>query len=178
VNVGIVIADAARRRALANVGAATVADGIVRETAEMGALDRLEPIAGVAPIAHRVSRRAGDGWLLIGDAAGFIDPFTGEGLHRALVSARLGAAAVEAALAGRAGALADYDAAMERRFRAKDLVSRVVQLFVTQPTLFDYAARRLARRPAMRMRMGLLMGDLVPASSGFDPLFLATLLAP
>ena len=35
-------------------------------------------------------------WLLVGDAAGFLDPFTGEGLHRALVSTELAAAAIEA----------------------------------------------------------------------------------
>ena len=37
------------------------------------------------------ARRAGPGWLLVGDACGFLDPFTGEGLHRALVSAELAA---------------------------------------------------------------------------------------
>jgi len=50
---------------------------------------RLTPIRGAAPIGHRVSSVAGDGWLLIGDAAGFIDPFTGEGnLSRTALGAR------------------------------------------------------------------------------------------
>ena len=38
---------------------------------------RLTPIRGAAPIGHRVTRAAGPGWLLVGDAAGFVDPFTG-----------------------------------------------------------------------------------------------------
>ena len=67
---------------------------------------------------------------------------------------------------------------MRRRFRAKDLLSWVVQLFVSQPALLDYAARRLANRPGPRSRMGLVMGDLVPASQAFDPRFLAALIAP
>ncbi len=58
---------------------------------------RLTPIRGAAPIGHRVSAPAGPGWLLVGDAAGFVDPFTGEGIHRALRSAR---AAADAILAG------------------------------------------------------------------------------
>ena len=36
-----------------------------------------------------------------GDAAGFLDPFTGEGLHRALVSAELAGAAIGARSRGR-----------------------------------------------------------------------------
>ena len=124
-----------------------------------------------------MTRRAGRGWLLVGDAAGFIDPFTGEGLHRALVSARLGAQAVEWELRGRP-ALGDYDASMRRQFLAKDLLSWLVQLFLARPGLFDYAARRAAARPVVRARIGLLMGDLAPASGAFDPRFMAALLAP
>jgi flavin-dependent dehydrogenase len=54
-----------------------------------------DDIAGASPLGSRVARRAGAGWLVVGDAAGFLDPFTGEGLHRALVSARLASAARE-----------------------------------------------------------------------------------
>ena len=128
-----------------------------------------------------MTRRAGAGWFLVGDAVGFLDPFTGEGLHRALVSTELAAAAIRAALdrperADRAAAA--YDRAMRRRFAAKDAVSWLVQAFLARPAAFEYAARRLAARPDVRATMGLVMGDLVPASRGLDPRFLASLLAP
>jgi flavin-dependent dehydrogenase len=113
----------------------------------------------------------------VGDAAGFLDPFSGEGIHRALVSARLAAAA----LTGRSGRpkdLSAYDRAMRQRFAAKDLVSLIVQVFLAQPALFDYAARRLANRPASRETLGLVMADLVSARRALDPRFLAALLAP
>ncbi len=55
---------------------------------------RLTPIRGASPIGHRVASAAGPGWMLIGDAAGFIDPFTGEGIYRALRSARAAAEAL------------------------------------------------------------------------------------
>ena len=45
---------------------------------------------------------AGQGWALIGDAAGFVDPITGEGIHYAMKSADLLAEALE-------GDLAHYD---------------------------------------------------------------------
>ena len=53
---------------------------------------------------------------------------------------------------------------MTARFRSKDALSLLVQAFLARPTLFDYAARRLAGRDRVRETMGLVMGDLVPAS--------------
>ena len=143
-----------------------------------------ERIAGAVPLGGRVTRRAGPGWFLVGDAAGFLDPFTGEGLHRALVSTELAATAIQAALssgdshAERERAADAYDRAMRRRFASKDAISWLVQSFLARPGLFEYAARRLADRPDLRATMGLVMGDLVPASRGLDPRFLAALLAP
>jgi flavin-dependent dehydrogenase len=178
VNVGIVLAGAAWRTVLARHGARAATDSVLRRVWHEGPREPLDHVAGVSPIGQRVTRRAGPGWVLVGDAAGFVDPFTGEGLHRALVSARLASTAVDTYLRGGSGALADYDAAMTRRFRAKDLVSWVVQGFVAQPRLFDYATARLARRPALRDRFGRVMGDLAPPTDALDPRFLAALLAP
>jgi menaquinone-9 beta-reductase len=137
-----------------------------------------DAIAGAWPLGHRVTRRAGRGWLLVGDAAGFLDPFTGEGIHRALVSAELATRAIHATLAGETGALDAYARAMQRRFLAKDAVSWLVQGFLARPALFDYAARRVAGRPAVRATMGRVMGDLDPAARALDPRYLASLLAP
>ena len=117
------------------------------------------------------------GLVAVGDAAGFLDPFTGEGLHRALVSARLAAGVV----LGNEGLATDtmaYDRAMRRRFRAKDLVSLLVQAFLARPLLFEYAARRLADREPVRETLGQVIGDLVPASRALDPRLLGRLLAP
>lgn len=140
--------------------------------------ERCDPIEGAAPIGHRVARRHGPGWLLVGDAAGFLDPFTGEGLHRALVSARLAAVAIDLHLGGDPGALAAYDRAMTAWFRSKDAVSILVQAFLGQPASFEYAARRLAARSGIRETMGLVMGDLVPASQALNPRFVTALLRP
>jgi flavin-dependent dehydrogenase len=54
-------------------------------------------IPGLAPETLDARRAAGDGWALLGDAAGFADPVTGEGIFYALRSAELFA---EAFLAG------------------------------------------------------------------------------
>jgi flavin-dependent dehydrogenase len=187
VNVGIVLGRS-WRAALAREGRRAVVDSIVADippTEEDSASWRdgepTDTIEGAWPLGHRVTRRAGRGWLLVGDAAGFLDPFTGEGLHRALVSTEVAAAAIEAyARGGRntTGAFDAYERAMQRRFRTKDVVSWLVQGFLGSPALFEYAARRLADRPGVRATMGLVMGDLVPASRALDPRYLASLLAP
>ena len=108
----------------------------------------------------------------------FLDPFTGEGLGRALRSAALAVEAIDRHLDGDRGALAHYDRSLARRTRAKDAVSLLVQGFLEAPRGFDYAARRLAIRPMVRETMGLVMGDLVPATRALDPRFIAALLRP
>jgi flavin-dependent dehydrogenase len=143
----------------------------------------LDPIEGAWPLGTRAARRSGPGWLLVGDAAGFLDPFTGEGLHRAIVSAELAAAAVTKALAGddvaaRARILRAYDRQMTARFAAKDAVSRIVQAFLARPTLFEYACRRLASRDGLRATLADVLGDLAPARQALDPRYLGAVLRP
>jgi flavin-dependent dehydrogenase len=181
VNVGIVLGRRWFER-IRTIGAHAVALEILVGLPDHGrpfSPQVLDRVAGVSPLGRSVTRRAGDGWLLVGDAAGFLDPFTGEGLHRAVVSAQLAAeAVVESLHAARGDRLAAYHEAMRRTFATKDLVTRIVQAFVARPGLFEYAARRLADRPNSRDTMGLVIGDLLPASRGLEPRFLASLLRP
>jgi flavin-dependent dehydrogenase len=187
VNIGIVLGPSWRPALVAD-GAPAVAARIVAaipptpaDPGRWRAGQPLDHVAGAWPLGHRVTRRAGPGWLLVGDAAGFLDPFTGEGLHRALVSVELAAAAIQAVLRGRApraAAFGAFDRAMQRRFLAKDAVSWLVQGFLGYPAAFEYAARRVASRDDVRATMGLVMGDLVPAARALEPRYLARLLAP
>jgi menaquinone-9 beta-reductase len=183
VNVGIVLGRSwfarLRRSGGWPVARAILAGLPVPEDAALSQGEPLDRVAGVTPLGHAVGRRAGDSWLLVGDAAGFLDPFTGEGIHRAIVSATLAAESIDAVLGGRPGAeLAAYERGMRSRFATKDAVSRIVQGFLGRPTLFEYAARRLAARSAVRETMGLVIGDLAPAGRVLDPRYLASLLAP
>jgi len=190
VNIGIVLGESWRPH-LAREGAQVVTRSIaeavepITDDAATWRFGRLcDSIVGASPLGHRITKRAGttgprgQGWALIGDAAGFLDPFTGEGLHRALVSAELAAQALLVEADRRTSALAAYDRQMRRRFLAKDAVSWLVQAFLARPPLFDYAARRVASRGGVRATMGLVMGDLVPAGRALDPRYLAALLAP
>ena len=177
-NVGMALPMDDRRPAAERFDAAIASLPAVAE--RLRASERLTRISGVAPIGHRVRDVAGPGWLLVGDAAGFIDPFTGEGIFRALRSARAARPAIELALEGAdPEAVADrYRAERRTAFAAKDALSWLVQGYLAVPPLFEYAASRLARRPAARLTLGSALGDVRPAADALSPRFLAAVLRP
>lgn len=135
---------------------------------------RISPIRGAAPIGHRVNDAAGPGWMLIGDAAGFVDPFTGEGIHRALRSAR---AAADALAAG-GDVAATYRRARRRAFAAKTALSWLVQGFLAIPPLLEHAVARLEARPSATLLLGSALGDCRPATDALSPRALFEVLRP
>ena len=137
---------------------------------------RTDEVRFAVPLAHRARRLAGDGFLLVGDATGFLDPISGEGIHRALVSAELAADALVAH--DRAAALSAYERRLRAVFRGKDVVSWTLQAFLSRPQLLAYALRRLERRTSVRRTFTLVMADLAPPGRALDPRFLAGVLAP
>ncbi|HEX6475618.1 MAG TPA: NAD(P)/FAD-dependent oxidoreductase [Candidatus Limnocylindria bacterium] len=154
----------------------TAIDGIPAVAERLRGLRRLTPIRGASPIGHKVRGTAGRGWMLIGDAAGFIDPFTGEGIFRALRSAR---AATEALTAGDDNEAATrYRAARQEAFAAKDGLTWLVQGMLAAQPVMGYTIRRLARRPQLAEKLGSALGDLRPASDALSPVFLAQVLWP
>jgi menaquinone-9 beta-reductase len=151
-------------------------DGIPAVAARLHGVKRVTPIRGASPIGHRVGAAAGRGWMLVGDAAGFIDPFTGEGIFRALRSAR--AAAQALAVGDDDQAATRYRAARREAFVAKDGLTWLVQGMLAAPPVMGYAIRRLSRRPQLAARLGSALGDLRPASDALSPVFLAQVLWP
>jgi menaquinone-9 beta-reductase len=123
------------------------------------------PLRMMGPLAYRVAEPRVSGVLLAGDAAGFYDPFTGEGLFTALRSAELLAQVAHPALARgdvSAAALAPYAAAKRRAFGDKARVTRVLQLVIARRHLANAAARFLQRRPALLGTLMGVIGDFVP----------------
>ena len=158
---------APERFAAAIAGLPAVAD-------RLAGRDRLTPIRGASPIGHRVADVAGPGWLLVGDAAGFVDPFTGEGIHRALRSAR---AATEAITGTRDPATA-YRRERRAAFAAKSTLSWLVQGFLAVPPLLEHALARLDDRPGAALRLGSALGDCRPATDALAPRALLEVLRP
>ena len=140
--------------------------------------ERTTAIRGATPLARRVARVAGPGYLLVGDAAGATDPFTGEGVLRALRGAELAADAAGAALLRPDRDPVGYAAARRAAFAAKDRACLVLQALLATPALLEYCLRRAARRPCAARVLAGVFGDYVPAETFFCPRLFADLLRP
>jgi ABC-type nitrate/sulfonate/bicarbonate transport system ATPase subunit/flavin-dependent dehydrogenase len=107
--------------------------------------------------SYRMERLAGDGWLLLGDAARFVDPLFSSGLSIAAESARAAAAAIRAALAAgdvSAARFAGYEASLGA---AADAWREFIALYYEEPRAFLALLGDPARREALR---DLLQGDV------------------
>ena len=118
--------------------------------------------AGPFPRGCRRAWRAN--LLLAGDAAGFYDGITGEGMSAALRGARLAADALTAWLDdGDANAFRDYDRGRAALVRNPELLARLSLTLGRDPRLAAFAVGNLARHPATFAR-------LVSVNAGESPL--------
>ena len=128
--------------------------------------ERIAPVQAMGPLAYHVVPPRRDGVLLAGDAAGFYDPLTGEGVFTALRAGELAAEA--AARAFRQGdwsaaTLAAYEQARRAAFAGRARVTRALTFVVGRRRLANLVAGVLARRPErLDLVLGVL-GDYVPA---------------
>lgn len=131
------------------------------------------------PFAAWSGRVVVDGALLVGDAADFFDPFTGEGIGTALRGAELAADALAVALAlpgpVTAAALQRYRLARRAAFLGRWAVERLVGYGMFLPALFDRAVGRLERRGLAHTFIGVT-GACVPARAVLNPWFLSRMI--
>lgn len=133
------------------------------------------PIRAIGPFARWTSRATADRLLLVGDAADFYDPFTGEGIFAALRGAELAASVAIPALERDmldARTLAPYDRARRRTFGGKWIMERAISAVITVPRLFDRAARRLSANPRLSDILIGVTGNFVPPSRILNPSYL------
>jgi len=128
---------------------------------------RVSPVRATGPFGSQAKRAWAPGALLVGDAADFFDPFTGEGIFAALHGGELAALAALDALAApdefaRRRALASYDGARKNAFAGKWLVERFIAAVVGTPWLINRAADALSRRRDLADLLIGVTGDFVP----------------
>jgi flavin-dependent dehydrogenase len=131
--------------------------------------ERVSPVVACGPFASHAKRAWAPGLALVGDAADFFDPFTGEGIYSALRGGEMLGASVQEYLRAAStrsadAALADYDRARRKEFRGKWMVERVIGTVVAFSPLINRAARGLSRRKDLADLLIGVTGDFVPAS--------------
>lgn len=143
--------EAALRRELA-------ADPLLRDRFAGGRL--VGPPVVLGPLAVEAVDRAVDGLLLAGDAAGFIDPMTGDGLRFAVSGGELAAAAaLEALEHGWPGVHARLALARRREFAAKWRFNRALRALVASPAAVRLAAAGAGFAPGLVRALIARAGD-------------------
>lgn len=133
---------------------------------------RVDRVLATGPFDWPVRTAAFDGALLVGDAAGYFDPFTGQGIFRALRGAELASTAASAALRegdASAAALRPYERERRRAFSAGERLQRGIEAVISREAVFERISRRLARHPAVADAVVAVTGDLRPVRSLLEP---------
>jgi flavin-dependent dehydrogenase len=126
---------------------------------------RASPIRGLGPLAARTSRQVFDGAALVGDACGYVDPVTGEGIWQALRGAELLAASLSAALEARrtdARALESYARERRRELAPHAALAACLQRGLQREWITASVLACLERRPRLADLLVSLAGDYVP----------------
>lgn len=149
----------------------------VLERVRRARLERRLMVTG--PFDHPVRRAWAPGALLVGDAAGYYDPFTGQGVYQALRSARLAADAIAAIFGApprESRVLATYGRRTRREFMPTRRVQRLIEAFVSRPRALSLMVKVLSRDMKAGMQIIRVTGDLDRAISLLDPRPWASLL--
>ena len=106
----------------------------------------LLPWKGTPALTRRPAAVAGPDWLAAGDAAGYVEPFTGEGMAWALAS---GVAAAALAADWHPGRPAEWERYFARRLRPRQRVCRAAAAALRSPRACTVIVRLLALAPAL-----------------------------
>ena len=141
---------------------------------------RVSPVVATGPFASRARRAWVPGAALVGDAADFFDPFTGEGIYAALRGGEMLAPFLTESLGTTSArqedaALVEYDRLRRREFGGKWIVEWIIGAVVGSPRVMNRAARVLAIRKDMADLLVGVTGDFVPASAVLNARYLASL---
>ena len=148
--------------------------------------NRVGPVRGAAlPMAFNRTPHYTNGLLLVGDAAGMVNPFNGEGIAYAMESGEIAARTVAQALAwpdaaGTERVLHGYPRVLADAYGGYYALGRTFVKAIGRPELMRFATRHAMSRPAL-MRFALkLLGNLTdPRGDASDRLINAlTRLAP
>ncbi|PZF71811.1 NAD(P)/FAD-dependent oxidoreductase [Taibaiella soli] len=116
------------------------------------------------PMAGERTPICGDHFLLIGDAANLIDPFSGEGIGNALYSGMLAAKSIEQSLQAqqynRSFFQETYEDVLYRRLNSEIKISTTLRQLCRNPWIFNFVVNKAHKSPALRTTLSGMFTDM------------------
>ncbi len=115
------------------------------------------------PLGSKKVACSGNRFLLLGDAASLIDPFTGEGIGNAIRSGRVAAEHLEKAFQQKrfdASFNQAYDKEIYRRMWSELRLSRFMQKMLRYPKLFNFIVKKANRNESLRTLITASLEDV------------------
>ncbi|MDP1727042.1 MAG: geranylgeranyl reductase family protein [Bacteroidota bacterium] len=131
------------------------------------------------PLGSKQRKISGDHFLLTGDAASLIDPFTGEGIGNAMYSGMLAARHIENCLSQNrfdAAFNKAYDAAFYSRQWDELKLSHTMQKLCRFPWLFNFVVNKANKNKTLRETISCMFEDLDMRAKLRSPKFYLQLL--
>ena len=116
------------------------------------------------PLAMEREQMSGDNFVLTGDAASLIDPFSGEGIGNALYSGMLAADAIKEAVTKKQFSAAffkeTYDDVIYKRLGDEFKISATLQRLCKYPWLFNFVVNKAYKSPALKDTISCMFTDM------------------
>lgn len=125
--------------------------------------EQTRPIEATADFQYTVRDLAGEGWVRIGDAGGFVDPIFSSGVHLAMNGARRASRAADRALAGgRVPTAKDFQRYVRKTRASQKVFSKFIYAW------YDPAFREVFIQPPENRAIGWLRGEIASVLAGAE----------
>ncbi len=126
------------------------------------------------PLGSKKRKISGAHFMLVGDAASLIDPFTGEGIGNALMSGMFAAQTAHRATQNQNFSetfLEQYDQQVYKRLWPELRLSSILQTLLKFPFLFNLLVNRANANPTLKNAISCMFDDLDLRNQLKNPLF-------
>jgi flavin-dependent dehydrogenase len=125
----------------------------------LSSAEQIDELRGIRKLAYINQQVVGDGWVMVGDAAGFLDPIYSSGLFLALASGELAAGCIDEALQADDVSAQKLGAFVDPLWRGVEVIHRLIRAFYDPAFSFgEFAKRYPEQRAAI---IDCLIGDVV-----------------
>jgi geranylgeranyl reductase family protein len=126
------------------------------------------------PLGPSKKSISGEGFLLAGDAAGLVDPFSGEGIGNAMESGVIAAEIIKEAFTAKdytAKFLSQYDARIKKKMGRELATSHKIQRLCLHPFLFNFVVKKANRNKELREELTKMYTSQVVRDELKNPFF-------